>query len=301
MEFIFHGALVVRAASGWVRVRGGQRDGLAALADPPPPRPTHPPRAFPPRTPSRPHAPTHPHMSCRKCGCPHPHPLPPPQVLSLFMAITGSFTAIQFIETLITRDVMAGQHTSKKGSALFSVFAASWCIGVNCIWIMHFLAMSAGKARAPQHHHHLSRLLASGAARLASVSGTHGPRDEPLSSMPDAPSSAVASALLLRRRAPPPLRARLGCSAADVTKAWIALEAVAPLPPPSPPHPSPLSSDLWRPPHVLQPARYHGVPAGHFRALHAGPHDHDVPQELRGVQGKPSWGRGPGVALSMCV
>ena len=67
------------------------------------------------------------------------------QGLSLFMAITGSFTAIQFVETLIRKESGAGQHTSKKGSALFSVFAAAWCIGVNCVWVMHFLAMSAGE------------------------------------------------------------------------------------------------------------------------------------------------------------
>jgi hypothetical protein len=66
------------------------------------------------------------------------------QSLSLFMAISGAFTAIQFVESLIFKGASSGQHTSKKGSALFSIFAASWCIGVNCVWVMHFLAMSAG-------------------------------------------------------------------------------------------------------------------------------------------------------------
>lgn len=66
-------------------------------------------------------------------------------ILSLLMAINGAFTAIQFVETLAQKkDSGSTSHTSKKGSALFSVFAASWCIGVNCVWVMHFLAMSAG-------------------------------------------------------------------------------------------------------------------------------------------------------------
>jgi hypothetical protein len=65
-------------------------------------------------------------------------------ILSLFMAVIGSFTAIQFVETLVQKKDSGASHTSKKGSALFSVFAAAWCIGVNCVWVMHFLAMSAG-------------------------------------------------------------------------------------------------------------------------------------------------------------
>lgn len=70
-------------------------------------------------------------------------------VLSLFMAVNGAFTAIQFIETLVQKKDSGASHTSKKGSALFSVFAAAWCIGVNCVWVMHFLAMSAGTCGSP--------------------------------------------------------------------------------------------------------------------------------------------------------
>jgi NO-binding membrane sensor protein with MHYT domain len=65
-------------------------------------------------------------------------------ILSLFMAVNGAFTAIQFIETLVQKKETSASHTSKKVSALFSVFACAWCIGVNCVWVMHFLAMSAG-------------------------------------------------------------------------------------------------------------------------------------------------------------
>lgn len=64
-------------------------------------------------------------------------------VLSLMMAVIGSYTAIQFIETLMAVEKDNNSHMSKKGSAGFSVFAASWCIAINCVWVMHFLAMSA--------------------------------------------------------------------------------------------------------------------------------------------------------------
>lgn len=66
-------------------------------------------------------------------------------ILSLFMAVNGAFTAIQFIETLVQKKETSASHTSKKVSALFSIFACAWCIGVNCVWVMHFLAMSAGR------------------------------------------------------------------------------------------------------------------------------------------------------------
>lgn len=64
-------------------------------------------------------------------------------LLSLMMAILGAYSAMQFIEVLVVDKQHESTHVSKRGSVVFPVFAAAWAIGVNSVWLMHFIAMSA--------------------------------------------------------------------------------------------------------------------------------------------------------------
>lgn len=65
-------------------------------------------------------------------------------ILSLVLAIIGAYTALQFMEALVLRMRSSLKSGASVGNfALFALISASFSIGVNSVWVMHFIATSS--------------------------------------------------------------------------------------------------------------------------------------------------------------